>query len=996
LLKPAAGKAFFPALWILAVLVVAVAALVAAAPAKSGHAGNSAPAVSPAKTQPAPPAAQARLNATLAALPLAFEANEGQLDPQVKYMARGNGYKVYLTSGDAVLSFASSSIQRVSRPRQIMEQRTLGYSRKTKQLIRRHSEQNRPASSAFASARMHVLNGNAKAKIEEQNPMPGKVNYFIGNDTRHWHVGVKEFARVSYRNIYPGVDLTYHGQHDQLEFDFIVASNANPTPIGLSFAGTRRMTTDDAGNLILSFPAGDLTLHKPVAYQQRNGVRQAVDARFVLKAKNQVGFEIGAYDRSRELVIDPSLSYATYIGGSDDDEGYGIIVDSLGNAYVTGESDSTSGFPGSPTPGGGFDAFVVQITPGGGLGYTTFVGGSGDDLGTGIAVKISTGAVYVAGITTSTDLPLATGSAQPTSGSPAGSNCTTGTGSQAPCTDAFAFKLNPAGALSYLTYLGGNNDDGAFAIALDGSGNAYVTGFTYSSDFPLSTPLFPTLNNGVASTPPFEDAFVTEVNPTGTAFVYSTYLGGQNDDFGNGIAVDGSGDAFVTGSTSSSDFHTTTGAYQTKCGTDGFCNPSAGLVFSDVFVTEFAAGGGSLLYSTYLGGSSDDEGLAIALDGTGNVFVTGQTAYDDTNDTSVTTDDFPIVGGFQPTYGPGTNPDGSNAFVSKLAPLGQGTTDLLYSSYLGGSTADTGLGIAVDSAGDAYVTGSTLSSDFPATAGFQTTLNGNSDAFVTEVAAGGASLAYSSYLGGPGDENFDSTNGAFLGGGVALSANSEVFLAGTSSATGFPVAGAPLQGTFGGAPFDAFAAIVTSTVSPDYTISASAPAAVSAGTSGTSTVTLTALNGYNSPVNLTCSVAGSGSPLPACSATSFSPASPITPTAGGATSTLTITTTGASGALFRPRSFFYAMWLPIAGLSLAGMKFSSARSLRKKLLGVLMVGVVMTALFLLPACGGGSSSTTKSGCTGCTPPGAYTVTITGAGTDTNATKHSTSVTLTVN
>jgi len=993
LLKPDAGKTFFPALWIVVVMVIAVAALMAVVPAKSGRVGNAVMAAAPAKSEAANPATHARLNAAFAALPLAFEANQGQVDPQVKYVARGNGYKLYLTSGDAVLSFASHSIKGVSRPRQIMEQRVLGYSRKTKRLIRRHAAQNRAISPAVASLRMHLLNSDPKAKIEGQDPLSAKVNYFIGNDPRRWHVGVNEFARVSYRNVYPGVDMTYHGQHEQLEFDFIVAPNASLAPIGLSFAGCQHMTTDDSGNLVLALPVGNLTLHKPVAYQQRDGVRQPVDARFVLKARNQVGFEIGAYDRSRELVIDPSLSYATYIGGDTDDEGYGIAVDNAGNSYVTGESDSASGFPGGnpPSAGADYDSFVVKIKADGTLGYTTFVGGSGDDLGSGIAVNGTTGAVYVGGITTSTDLPTTTGAPQSTSGSPAGMDCVTGNSTTpAPCTDAFVFELSPTGAVVYVTYLGGNNDDGAFAVALDGSGNAYVTGFTYSSNFPLQSALYAILNNNVLSSPPFGDAFVAEVNPTGTALVYSTYLGGENDDFGSGIAVDSSGNAFVTGSTASVDFPFTTGAYQTACGTDGLCNAGSGLIFSDVFVTELAAGGGSLSYSTYLGGSSDDEGLAIALDGSGNIYVTGQTTDDNTN-----VGDFPIVGGFETMYGNNNNTASSNAFVSELAPLGNGTSDLLYSSYLGGSTADVGLGIAVDSVGNAYVTGSTLSTDFPSGGGFQTSLNGNSDAFVTEVAAGGASLAYSSYLGGPGDENFDSMNSAFLGGEVAFgpAPSNQLFIAGTTSATGFPVTSGALQTTFGGAPFDAFAAIVP----PDFTISASTPAAVSPGSSGSSTVILTSTNNYTSKVNLTCSVTGSGSPLPSCSATSFSPASPITPTASGATSALTITTTGASGALFRPRQFFYAMWLPIAGLSLAGMGFSSARSRRKRLLGFLMIGMVMTALFLMPACGGGSSSTPPPvTCTGCTPAGSYTVTITGTGTDTNTTKHATTVTLTVN
>jgi len=991
--KPSASKRRNYVLCVVPVIAVIAVALIAVSPAHREAAGTaSSPSLaSPSKT--ITPAAREHIQATMAALPLAFEQNQGQTDPQVKYMARGSGYKLYLTSGDAVFSFASTSPKTMSRPKQMMEQRLLGYSRAAKKLIRRHPTQQRSSPSSVASLRMHVVNGNPEARVEGRDPLDGKVSYFIGNDPRRWHTDLKQFARVSYQDVYPGVDLTYHGQQDQLEFDFVVAPNASPAPITLSLAGTERMATDESGNLVLTLPGGNLTLHKPVAYQQGSGTRQTVEARFVLKANNQVGFEIGIYDRTRELVIDPSLSYATYIGGNGDDEAYGIAVDGSGNSYVTGESDSTSGFPGSDPSKGGFDAFVVKINADGSRGYTTFVGGSGDDLGSGIGVNSTTGAVYVAGITSSTDLPTTSGAPQSASGSSAGSTCTTGNGS-GPCLDAFVFELSSSGAPAYVTYLGGNNDDGAFAIAVDGSGNAYVTGFTFSSNFPLQSALYTVLNNNVLSNPPFEDAFVTEVNSTGTALVYSTYLGGQNNDFGAGIAVDSSGDAFVTGATTSIDFPLSTGAYQIICGTDGTCNAGSGLIFSDVFVTELATGGGALSYSTYLGGSSDDTGLAIAVDGSGSIYVTGQTTDDNLN---VATGDFPIVGGFNSNYGNGNANAGGNAFVSKLNPAGHGASDLAYSSYLGGSTSDAGLGIAVDqTSNQAYITGSTLSVDFPQSGGFQTTLNGNSDAFVTQVAANGASLGYSSYLGGAGDENFDSSNSSFLGGAIVLDSSAHVFVTGTTtSSSGFPIAGAPLQSTYGGNPFDAFAAIVTSTTSPDFTTSASAlsPATVSPGGNATSTVTVTALNGYTNTVNLTCSVSGGGSPAPTCSLNGTS-------TSGGGTSTLTVTTTGASGAMVRPSKFFYAMWLPIAGMSLVGMSFSSARSRRKKLLGFLMVGMVMAALFLMPACGGSSSSGGGGGggggCTGCTPAGSYTVTITGTGTDAATTTHSTTVILTVN
>jgi hypothetical protein len=882
-----------------------------------------------------------------------------------------------------------------------MEERLVGYSRKAGKVMRRQGgakPQVKDVPASVASLRMRVIGADPAAKIEASDLLASRVNYFVGNDPRKWHLGVKQFARVSYHNIYPGVDLAYHGQHGQLEFDFELAPNASAAPIGLGFSGAQRMVTDSDGNLVLTLPTGNLTLHKPFAYQQSNGHRQAVEARFVLRAHNQVGLDVGSYDRSRTLVIDPTLTYGTYLGGNGDDEAYGIALDTAGNTYITGESNSTSGFPGGDPTHGGYDAFVVKLKSDGTFGYTTFVGGSGDDLGSAIAVNPATGAAYVGGITTSTDLPTTAGAKQSSSGSPANSNCVSGANNvSAPCTDAFVFELSPTGSTVYLTYLGGNNDDGAFGVALDTSGNAYVTGFTASANFPVASALYELLNNGVASNPPFEDAFVTEVNPSGTDWVYSTFLGGQNNDFGSGISVDSSGNAYVAGGTYSIDFPFSTGAFQTQCGTDGNCNATTtGQIYSDAFVTKLSASGAALSYSTYLGGSSDDFGTAVALDTSGQIYVTGQTTDDNTG-----AGDFPVVaGGFSSQYGNGNASASGNGFVSKINPAGGGSSDLVYSSYLGGSTFDSGLGIAVDSLNNAYVTGSTLSSDFPSTGGFQTALNGDSDAFITQVGPGGVSLGYSSYLGGSGDENYDMTNGAFLGGAVALDSSANVYLTGSTSSSGttslteFPLAGTPLQGAFGGGPFDAFAAIVGPSTTPNFTLSATTPATVAPGASGTSTVTLAELNGYSSSVNLTCGVSGTGSPLPACS---FSKNS-VTPTASGATSTLTITTTGSSASLVRPSRLFYALWLPIAGLSIIGMGLSSAPTRRKKLLGFLLVGVVMAALALMPACGGSSNSGGGGGggCTGCTPAGSYTVTITGTGTDAGTTTHTYPVTLTVN
>ena len=952
--------------WVVLTLIAVAAVVFAVGPAKSFIDHDDARTVSVARTasQPAAvtPATRARINASFAALPLAFEANEGQTDPQVKYMARGNGYTLFLTSGDAVLSFASASSSVQSRPKEMMQRRLLGYSRETHRLIRRNQPRASHTPSSMASLRMHVVGGQSDAQIVGSGQLSAKANYIIGNDPSKWHRGVPRYARVSYQDVYPGIDLTYHGRQNQLEFDFVVAPGSTPDPINLSFSGASRMTTDAAGNLAFATSAGDLTLNKPVAYQERNGVRQPVDARFILKANRQVGFELGSYDRTRELVIDPTLSYATYLGGASEDVGFGIAVDAAGDSFITGHSDSATfpGFSGTVTGhSGGFSAFVTELDANGALKHTTFVGGSGDDLGASIAVD-STGA-YVAGITSSTDFPTTAGVVQFSSG---GGGSTCGTAGNAACLDGIVFKLDPTLAnLLYATYLGGSNDDEAFGIAVDGSGNAYVAGDTFSTNFPLHNPLFSALNNG-AGPNGSDDAFVAELNPTATAFVYSTYLGGNFSDFANGIAIDSSGNAYVTGETLSTDFPVTVGAFQTTCGTDGNCNASAGAVFSDAFVTRINAGGVGLQYSTYLGGSSDDTGIAIAVDSSGNTYVTGETTDDNT---TVATGDFPVTtGAFQTIYGNGSPQAGSNAFVTKLNPAGSG---LSYSTYLGGSNADVAVGMSLDSSNQAYVTGTTLSADFPLVNPFQSALNGGSDAFVAEVNTNATGLAYSSYLGGNGDENYDATTGSFFGGGIAVDSSANAHLTGsTTSTSGLATAGA-LQPTYGGPPFDAFAAEV-SAAAADFAITAnpSPLSAVNPGSSTNSTITVTAENGYSKTVNLSCAVSGGGTPAPTCSFSANSVAG------GSGTSTLTASTTGPTGALFHRSNIFYAMFLPLSGLALIGTRFDYANSRRRKVLGFLMLYAILAALLLLPACGGGSSQTTGGGGT---PAGTYTITVTG-------------------
>lgn len=932
--KPAASKGWVCAFCIVPFLAIIAIALLAVSPVRRPADAVKGPVASlPARTATAAPAARSRIQANYAALPLAFEPNHGQTDASVKYLARGNGYTLFLTGSDAV--FALHSSQAEPSGTQIKVRRS--------DFISNARRRNRASQKDLSAVvRMQLAGGNSSPRVAASGQLPGVSNYFIGNDPGKWRSDVAHYARVSYEDVYPGVDMAFHGAQRQVEFDFVVAPGADATPIGFHFTGTQSMKTDDSGNLVIASAAGDILLHKPVAYQEQNGKRQPVDARFVLNAKNRVNFELGNYDHSRELVIDPSVSYSDYLGGSAEDDGYGIAADSSGNGYVTGQTESTN-FPVvgsvlSNMNGGGFDVFVTKIAAdGSSLVYSTYVGGSSDESANAIVVD-SSGDAFVVGGTTSTNFP--THSALQSSYGGNG--------------DAFVFELNPSGSsLTYSTYLGGSGTDVAFGVAIDSSG-AYVTGSTASTGFPgtsLST-LQPVYGGGSS------DAFVTKLSLADT-LVYSTYLGGNGLDLGGGIAVDSSGNAYIAGSTeSSSDFPLHSALYGTFGGGT-----------SDAFVTVINPTGTAYIYSTYLGGSGADAGDGIAVDSTG-AYVVGTTE----------SSDFPTMLAYQSTYGGNTD-----AFVTKLNPAGSA---LLYSTYLGGSGFDAGAAIAVDGTNNAYVTGQTASSNFPTVSPTQSALGGGNDAFVSELSASGSQLVFSTYLGGSQDEDDGGDYGA-----IAVDSMNNIYVTGNTASSNFPTQSPFTGGGTSGGNGDAF--VVKYAQGPSFTITATTPAAVSPGGSGTSTVTLTAFHGYNSSVNLSCSVTGSGTPLPACSASSFSP-DQVTPITSGATSTLTITTTGSSSALFAPRKIFYAMWLPIAGMSLVGMSFGSARSRRKTILGFLMIGMVMAALFVMPACGGSSNGGGGGGGGGGTPAGSYTVTITGTGTDANATTTSTPITLTVN
>ena len=631
--------------------------------------GGALPAVS------APSAATpAKVAQLYAKLPLSFEANEGQMDRAVKFSSRGQGFRLFLTPGEAVMSFGG-----------------------------RHRE--------TAVVRMQVAGGKKAARVMGLDPQTTRSSFFLGNDPSRWHIGVASYARVRYQGVYPGVDLIYRGDQRQLEYDFVVAPGADPRRIRLAFRGADAMTVGGEGELTLRTAAGDLVQRAPVVYQEAGDRRERVEGHYVVLSPpggegggeariRQAGFEIGRYDRTRPLIIDPVLVYSTFLGGSGSDAAEGIAVDAAGNAYVTGSTGSTT-FPGvtggsiQPAFDGIVNAFVTKINAAGtAIVYSTFLGGGGGDFARGIAVDAA-GNVSVTGYTYSTTFPGVNSS----SIQPANARSATGGAS------GFVTKIDAAGtAIVYSTFLGGGAGEACNGIAVDGAGNAYVTGSTTSTTFPgVDGSSIQPANGG------FEDAFVTKINAAGTAIVYSTFLGGSGGDVGFGIAVDGAGNAYVTGTAGSASFPGVSGSS---------IQPTYGGG-ADAFVTKINAAGTAIVYSTFLGGSGEDFGSGIAVDSAGSAYVTGWTS-------SAT---FPGVtgGSIQPANGGFVN-----VFVTKINAAGTAT---VYSTFLGGSVEDFGRGIAVDRAGDALVAGSTSSATFPGVRGssIQPTIGGGFDAFLAKI-----------------------------------------------------------------------------------------------------------------------------------------------------------------------------------------------------------------------------------------------------------------------
>ena len=692
-----------------------------------------------------------KLVESIGRLPLRFEVNQGQIDQRAQFISRGPGYTLFLDDNGVVLT--------LMRPSQEAGADRL-------RLLARAPESLGHANRRSDVMRLQLLGANAKAKPVGLEESPGKSNYYIGKDPAKWHTQVPAYSKVKYQNVYPGIDLVYYGNGQQLEYDFVLAPGADPKAIHMAVVNessarspSASVAIDARGDLVVHSADSEVRFHKPVLYQVANdGQRIPVEGQYLLSRKGELSFEIAGYDRSKPLVIDPTLVYSTHLGGSDGAALTGVARDRSGNIYVTGASDSPD-FPIVPPPvPHGMDCYLAKIRADGtALDYVTYVGGSGYEYCNGVAVDAS-GNAYVAGTTNSTDFPVQNAFQSTLSGD----------------SDAFIAKVNSDGTLGYATYLGGSLTDFASAIAVDSVGTVYVAGTTDSTDFPTLN-AFQAFHGGSGKIYyTNRDAFAAKFDPSGV-LVFSTFLGGSNfysegDDYGYAVGFDGSGNAYVVGETSASDFPTTGNAPQPLPFT--FPGPPAPMQ-GQGFVSKISADGSSLLYSTYLSGGGDTAS-GVVVDPSGIAYVTGSTnsrVFPNKNSLQI----------FAPLAA-------SVSFVTKLDTNQSGTDSILFSTFLGGSNSRANA-IALDDSGNVYVVGYTGATDFPTTPdALQTSFKGYYDAFLVKIDPNTPRWLYSTYLGGTNDDEAK---------GVAV-AGTSVYVVGNTFSADFPTTANAIQPALNG------------------------------------------------------------------------------------------------------------------------------------------------------------------------------------------------------
>jgi hypothetical protein len=661
-------------------------------------------------------------------IPLSFTKNMGQWDERVLFRANAGGATMWFTKEGITYQF-TRRIPSSPSPLTASDE----WSKTGERAIPFDLFDNARDSAEQLVLTTKFVGAKANPIVVAEGEMEYKCNYFLGNEPSKWRTDVPNYSAITLKDIYPGIDLKYSDDGTgQVAYKFDAAPGADISQITVAYDGAEKTSIDANGRTIVTTKWGDMI----AAMRSPTNDALSGTASFSQLSKKAAGFETSGTGRQALGTFSAELSYSTYLGGGSNEYGAGIAVDGSGNAYITGGTNS-SDFP-TLNPyqmyvGGGYygyDVFVTKLSSSGaGLIYSTYLGGGKDDQGLGIAVDDS-GNAYVTGFTWSSNFPTL---------NPYQATIQGGFDSL----DAFVTRLSSSGnVLIYSTYLGGTSLEAVCGIAVDGSDCAYVTGSTLSSDFPILNPFQTKQYNN--------DVFVTKLSNTGNSLIYSTYLGGVEDEIGYGIVVDTNGNAYVTGWTNSYDFPTLN-PYQI---------PLQG--YRDAFVTKLSSSGSSLVYSTYLGGGSEDYANGIAVDGNGCAYVTGWTY----------SSDFPTLNPYQGTLQGGY----VDAFVTKLSSSGNG---LFYSTYLGGGDYDFGSGIAIDGGGNAYVTGSTGSSNFPTLDPYQSTFQGgNTDVIVAKLSSSGNSLIYSTYLGG-GDYDFGSS--------IAIDGNGNAYVTGGTDSYDFPI-----------------------------------------------------------------------------------------------------------------------------------------------------------------------------------------------------------------
>ena len=771
-----------------------------------------------------------------------FVPNAGQEDPADLFEARGSGFSLGLQKG--ALELRSFHVKNDTRPRPAASNGGLPSALPPAGVFR------------VSTARMEFAGANPDTRVEGLDPAAARVNYIQGKDPAQWKSNLHGFSRVRYSNLYPGIDLIYYGERERhLEFDLVVAPGADPRQVRLRVTSEQGASIDADGNLRLTGTADSMSLLRPVLYQDSAAGKDRIAGSFVQLSRNEFGFAPGAYDRTRPLVIDPTINmlYATYAGGIHNDEAFDLTLDSSGNTYITGWSASQD----FPVTGNAYqqtrqnigsyvyDVVVMKFDSSGNLIFSTFLGGAQNDQGNGIRIDAG-GMVYIAGTTNSSDFPVTTNALQKTYG---GGN------------DAFFSVLSNDGSqLIYSTYLGGGGDESAFRLIQGANDSFWIAGGASAAGLPVTTGAYQATVKGV-DTDFVANLVFNPANAQPLTIPALTFIGGstsgQEGSF-NDLALDATGNVYATGGTTSTDFPTTANAYQTgsQFTLSGGCYNSANPN-SIATVVEFSSNLKTLIYSSMLGGKVEDQngypvcnqfGRTIHPDGKGNIWVIG----------TVGMQDFPTTSNALSRQLNLTGGAGVDLSIAELTP-GTNSTTLTYGSYLGGSGFDYGSRAAWDSNGDIWITATTQSFDYPGIVkgtSLQSALGGGYDTVVTELQPDGTKILYATYLGGSGDEDANSGRGA-----IALDANNNIYLTGGTGSGNYPVTGNASQYTFangdsGPDGYDIYYAVLGSGA-----IGATGPA--NSGNTGDATVTITGA-GFQS--GATCSLVLNGTTINATTA----------------------------------------------------------------------------------------------------------------------------------